>query len=132
MAFVHLHNHTEYSLLDGATKVDEMAEYAYSLGMNAIAITDHGYMYGIPEFVKACDAVTAKAIKEWKKACEEAKETGGQLPQKPEGIKPILGCEVYFTPDSTLAKDRKPDLYHMILLAKNNEQKNICVFIKHA
>ncbi len=133
MAFVHLHNHTEYSLLDGATKVDDMAEYAYSLGMNAIAITDHGYMYGIPEFVKACDAVTTRVTKEWEKACEEAKEAGNPLPEKPQGIKPILGCEVYFTPDSTLAKDRKPELYHMILLAKNNEgYKNLLAIVSDA
>ncbi len=120
MAFVHLHNHTEYSLLDGATKVTEMAEYAYSLGMEAIAITDHGYMYGVPEFVKACNNVTAKAEKQWKEACEKAREAGEELPKKPHGIKPIIGCEIYFTPDSTLAKDHKPELYHMILLAKNN------------
>ncbi len=120
MAFVHLHNHTEYSLLDGATKVAEMAEYAYSLGMEAIAITDHGYMYGVPEFVKACNNVTKKAVKKWKEECVAAEEEGRELPPKPRGIKPIIGCEVYFTPDSTLARDRKPELYHMILLAKND------------
>jgi len=93
MAFVHLHNHTEYSLLDGATKVKAMARQAKALGMPALAITDHGYMYGVPAFVKACNA---------------------------EGVKPIVGCEIYFTPDSELRRDRKPDLYHMILLAKDN------------
>ncbi|NLG11365.1 MAG: PHP domain-containing protein, partial [Coriobacteriaceae bacterium] len=92
MAFVHLHNHTEYSLLDGATKVKDMARQAKAFGMSALAITDHGYMYGVPAFVKACIA---------------------------EGIKPIVGCEIYFTPDSELRRDRKPELYHMILLAKN-------------
>ncbi|MDR3052483.1 MAG: DNA polymerase III subunit alpha, partial [Coriobacteriales bacterium] len=92
MAFVHLHNHTEYSLLDGATKVKDMARQAKEFGMSAIAITDHGYMYGVPAFVEACNK---------------------------EGIKPIIGCEIYFTPDSELRRDRKPELYHMILLAKN-------------
>ena len=133
MAFVHLHNHTEYSLLDGATKVDEMAEYAYSLGMNAIAITDHGYMYGVPEFVKACDAVTAKAMKKWKAECEEAEAEGRPAPEKPKGMKPIIGCEIYFTPDSTLSRDRKPELYHMILLAKNNEgYQNLMAIVSDA
>lgn len=93
MAFVHLHNHTEYSLLDGATKVRDMAKRAADLGMSAVAITDHGYMYGVPSFVDACNA---------------------------EGIKPIIGCEIYFTPDSSLSRDHKPELYHMLLLAKNN------------
>ncbi|MDR2587356.1 MAG: DNA polymerase III subunit alpha [Coriobacteriales bacterium] len=92
MGFVHLHNHTEYSLLDGATKVEAMARRAAEFEMPAIAITDHGYMYGVPAFSNAC----AKA-----------------------GIKPIIGCEIYFTPDSELRRDRKPELYHMILLAKN-------------
>ncbi|MDR1013394.1 MAG: DNA polymerase III subunit alpha [Coriobacteriales bacterium] len=94
MGFIHLHNHTEYSLLDGATKLDAMARQAKEFGMSALAITDHGYMYGVPSFVNAC----AK-----------------------EGVKPILGCEVYFTPDNELRRDRKPELYHMILLAKTTQ-----------
>ncbi|MCL1891252.1 MAG: DNA polymerase III subunit alpha [Coriobacteriia bacterium] len=92
MGFVHLHNHTEYSLLDGATKVADMAKQAKAFGMPAVAITDHGYMYGVPTFVEACEK---------------------------EGVKPIVGCEVYFTPDRELRRDRKPELYHLILLAKN-------------
>jgi DNA polymerase-3 subunit alpha len=94
MAFVHLHNHTEYSLLDGATKVDAMARQAREFGMEALAITDHGYMYGVPAFVDACTR---------------------------EGVRPIIGCEVYFTPDGELRRDRKPELYHMILLAKTSQ-----------
>ncbi|MDR0888569.1 MAG: DNA polymerase III subunit alpha, partial [Coriobacteriales bacterium] len=94
MAFVHLHNHTEYSLLDGATKVGDMAHQAKEFGMDAVAITDHGYMYGVPSFVEACNK---------------------------EGVKPIIGCEIYFTPDDELKRDKKPELYHMILLAKNLE-----------
>ena len=92
MAFVHLHNHSEYSLLDGATKVADMALRAREFGMDAIAITDHGYMYGVPAFVSAC---------------------------KEQGIHPIIGCEIYFTPDRELRRDHKPELYHMVLLAKN-------------
>ena len=92
--FVHLHNHTEYSLLDGCTRLGPLCERAKELGMPAVAITDHGYMYGCAEFYLA-------AIK--------------------AGIKPIIGCEIYFTPDSTLSRDKRPELYHMILLAKNNE-----------
>ena len=92
MAFIHLHNHSEYSLLDGAARVDGMARRAQELEMSALALTDHGFMYGIPAFYEACHR---------------------------EGVKPIIGCEVYFTPDSELRKDRKPELYHLILLAKN-------------
>ncbi len=91
--FVHLHVHTEYSLLDGATRVNDLCTRAKELGMPAVAITDHGYMYGCAEFYQA-------AIK--------------------AGIKPIIGCEIYFTPDSTLSRDKRPELYHMILLAKDN------------
>ena len=91
--FVHLHVHTEYSLLDGATRISELCTRAKELGMPAVAITDHGYMYGCAEFYQA--AVKA-------------------------GIKPIIGCEIYFTPDSTLSRDKRHELYHMILLAKDN------------
>ena len=100
MAFVHLHNHTEYSLLDGATHIKDMVRRAAELDMPAIAITDHGVMSGVPEFSDACDAVE--------------KETGKR-------VKPIFGCEVYFTTDEELKKDHKPRLYHLLLLAKTNE-----------
>ena len=104
MAFVHLHCHTEYSLLDGITRLKDMAKRAWELGMPACAITDHGYMYGCAQYY--LDAQVAGSP-DGRKGAEY-------------GIKPILGCEVYFTPDSTLSRDRKPELYHMILLAKNN------------
>ena len=100
MAFVHLHNHTEYSLLDGATHVYDMVEKAAKLGMPAVAITDHGVMSGVPELAEAVDKVKKKLGVE---------------------VKPIYGCEVYFTTDSELKREGKPPLYHMILLAKNNE-----------
>ncbi|MEQ3362907.1 DNA polymerase III subunit alpha [Raoultibacter massiliensis] len=100
MAFVHLHNHTEYSLLDGATHIKDMVRRAAELGMPAVAVTDHGVMSGVPELCDACDAVEA--------------ETGVR-------VKPIYGCEVYFTTDEELRKDTKPKLYHLLLLAKTNE-----------
>lgn len=100
MAFVHLHNHTEYSLLDGATHVKDMVKRAAELGMPAVAISDHGVMSGVPELCDACDAVEA--------------ETGIR-------VKPIYGCEVYFTTDEELRKDTKPKLYHLLLLSKTNE-----------
>lgn len=100
MAFVHLHNHTEYSLLDGATHVYDMVKRAAELGMPAVAISDHGVMSGVPELSDACDAVE--------------KETGIR-------VKPIFGCEVYFTIDEELRRDVKPKLYHLLLLSKTNE-----------
>ncbi|NTU89653.1 MAG: DNA polymerase III subunit alpha, partial [Actinobacteria bacterium] len=104
MSFVHLHTHTEYSLLDGAARVGDLVKRAADLGMPALSITDHGYMYGVPAFYQACMNHNSNV-----------KKTGtGQT------VKPIIGCEVYFTPDSSLARDRKPELYHMVLLAKNN------------
>lgn len=108
MGFVHLHNHSEYSMLDGAARVDRMVKRAWELGMPAMALTDHGYMYGIANFYRA--------------ALDAGKDKSGSTkPGVQYGIKPILGCEVYFTPDNTLSRERKPELYHMVLLAKNNE-----------
>ena len=96
MPFVHLHNHSHYSLLDGLSKVDEMVKKAKELGMPAIAITDHGNMYGAIEFYKEC---------------------------KKRGIKPIIGVEAYIANRSRF--DKQPNIdnerYHLILLAKNND-----------
>ncbi len=100
MGFVHLHNHTEYSLLDGATHIPDMVRRALELGMPAIAITDHGVMSGVPELSEACEKIKG--------------ENG-------ETVKPIFGCEIYFTDDDELRRDMKPRLYHMLLLAKTNE-----------
>ena len=93
--FVHLHIHSEYSLLDGANRIKELPKVAKELGMDAIAITDHGVMYGAIEFYKAC---------------------------KEEGIKPIIGCEVYVAPRTRFDKEAGIDnkYNHLILLAKNN------------
>lgn len=92
--FVHLHNHTEYSLLDGLQKTKNMVEYVKSLGMKALAITDHGNMYGTIKFYKAC---------------LEA------------GIKPIIGCEIYVAKRTLHDKDSvlDKDYNHLILLAEN-------------
>ena len=94
--FTHLHVHTEYSLLDGSAKIGELVERAKELGMDSLAITDHGAMYGVIEFYK------------------KAKEVG---------IKPIIGCEVYVAPDSRFIKDGNAAInyYHLVLLAENNE-----------
>ncbi len=149
MAFVHLHNHTDYSMLDGATRVRDMVNKAVKLGMPAVAITDHGYMYGVPELASETDRVN-HAEPDWQQwfhdkdnlehgrpqteldpanprshaqweADQAAIASGRPLDEiKPAPrIKPIYGCEVYLTPDSTLAKGHKPELYHLILLAKN-------------
>ena len=94
--FVHLHIHSEFSLLDGANRIKDLPVRAKELGMKAMAITDHGVMYGAIDFYKAC---------------------------KKEGIKPIIGCEVYVAPRSRLNKEPGIDnrYNHLILLAKNNE-----------
>ncbi|MBQ0041245.1 MAG: DNA polymerase III subunit alpha [Clostridiales bacterium] len=94
MSFVHLHTHTEYSLLDGMSRISEIAEYAKSLGMNALAITDHGAMFGVVDFYKAC---------------------------KKAEIKPIIGCEVYTAARTMQDKEVDKDRYsgHLILLAEN-------------
>lgn len=104
--FVHLHVHTEYSLLDGSAKIKELVLRAKELGMDSIAITDHGAMYGAVEFYKA--ALEA-------------------------GIKPIIGCEVYVAPDSRLMKDAKNSgSYHLVLLAENNEgYQNLIKLVSH-
>ncbi len=92
--FIHLHNHTEYSLLDGLGKVKEMVKRAKELNMDALAITDHGNMYGVINFYKACIE---------------------------EGIKPIIGCEVYMSKRSRHDKETglDSDYTHLVLLAKN-------------
>ncbi len=96
MNFTHLHVHTEYSLLDGSSKIKEIVARAKELGMDSIAITDHGVMYGVIDFYRA-----AKEI----------------------GIKPVIGCEVYVAPGSRFDKELSSgeDRYnHLVLLAENN------------
>ena len=96
MAFAHLHVHTEYSLLDGSNKIKEYVKRVKELGMDSAAITDHGVMYGVIDFYRAAKA---------------------------EGIKPILGCEVYVAPNSRFDKELtggEDRYYHLVLLAENN------------
>lgn len=96
MEFTHLHVHTEYSLLDGSSKIKEIVARAKELGMDSLAITDHGVMYGVIDFYRACKA---------------------------EGIRPVLGCEVYVAPGSRFLKEGgsgEERYYHLVLLAENN------------
>ncbi len=103
--FVHLHVHSEFSLLDGANRIKDLPVRAKELGMNAIAVTDHGAMFGTIDFYKACKA---------------------------NGVKPIIGCEVYVAPRTRFDKEPNIDnkYYHLILLAKNNEgYKNLAKLV---
>ena len=94
MGFAHLHVHTEYSLLDGSSKINEIVRQAKELGMDSLAITDHGAMYGVIDFYKAC---------------------------KERGIHPVIGCEVYVAEKSRFQKEGRSDAeyYHLVLLAEN-------------
>ncbi|MBQ3583221.1 MAG: DNA polymerase III subunit alpha [Lachnospiraceae bacterium] len=96
MSFTHLHVHTEFSLLDGSCKIKEIVSRAKELGMDSLAITDHGVMYGVIDFYKAA---------------------------KDAGIRPIIGCEVYVAPGSRFEKEagaNENKYYHLVLLAENN------------
>lgn len=96
MGFVHLHLHTEYSLLDGECRVSDIPDAVIRAGQSAVAITDHGVMYGAVDFYKSC---------------------------REKGIKPIIGCEVYVAPRSMEQKDRllDSDYFHLTLLVRNAE-----------
>ena len=106
--FVHLHLHTEYSLLDGATRISTIADKALSDGQTAVAITDHGVMYGAVEFYNA---------------------------MKSKGIKPIIGCEVYVAPRGRFLKEGKIDNsgHHLVLLCKDEiGYKNLCYMVSES
>ena len=95
--FVHLHNHTDYSLLDGAANIEKMVKTAAELGMDQLAITDHGNMFGVLKFYKTCKA---------------------------HDIKPIIGCEFYVAPESRFDKkgsEQKNRYYHLLVIARNQE-----------
>lgn len=102
MAFVHLHNHTEYSLLDGANRIPDLVQHAQEMGMPALAISDHGVMFGVMEFYFEC---------------------------KKRGIKPIIGMEAYMAPNGLHNKQGREEnqTYHLLLLAKDLEgYRNLC------
>lgn len=106
--FVHLHVHTEYSLLDGACRIKGLASRVRELGQTAVAVTDHGAMYGCIEFYREC---------------------------RKSGVKPIIGCEVYVAPRTRRDKTAKIDLspYHLVLLCKDNEgYKNLVKLVSDA
>ena len=109
MGFVHLHLHTEFSLLDGAARISRLAKECTARGMNAVAVTDHGNMYGAYKFYKS--------VKEFNKAREETALAANQ--PAPEPFKAILGCEIYIVND---LKTRifQEHIGHLLLLAKNN------------
>ena len=108
MAFVHLHNHSEYSLLDGACRLEPFVKTVKEMGMDAVAVTDHGAMYSAVDFYKLC---------------------------KKYGVKPIIGCEVYVAPNSRFDKNGELDRanYHMVLLCENNTgYKNLAQILSQA
>jgi len=104
MAFVHLHVHSEFSLLDGACRITELPKRAKEIGQTALAITDHGSMYGVVAFYKACVQ---------------------------EGIRPIIGCEVYVAPGSRFDKDPGgKSSHHLVLLCKDEiGYRNLCLLV---
>ncbi len=105
MSFVHLHVHSEYSLLDGACRIGELAALAKEMGQDALAVTDHGVMYGVVDFYRAC---------------------------RKEGVKPIIGCEVYVAPRGRTDKEYGLDnnYSHLILLCRNETgYHNLCKLV---
>ena len=110
MSFVHLHVHTEYSLLDGFCRIDGLAKRVRELGQTAVAITDHGVMYGAVDFYRSC---------------------------KKEGVKPIIGCEVYMTPTGRSLRDKVHELdaesRHLVLLCRNETgYRNLSYMVSRA
>ena len=110
MSFVHLHVHTEYSLLDGFCRIDGLAKRVRELGQTAVAVTDHGVMYGAVDFYRSC---------------------------KKEGVKPIIGCEVYMTPTGRSLRDKVHELdaesRHLVLLCRNETgYRNLSYMVSRA
>ena len=110
MSFVHLHLHTEFSLLDGACRIAKLVERVKELGQEAVAITDHGCMYGVIDFYKACKAA---------------------------GIKPIIGCEVYVAPRGRTRFQKVHEFdsafTHLVLLCRNQEgYRNLSYLVSQA
>ena len=108
MGFVHLHLHSEYSLLDGACRIKDIPRRVKECGHTAVALTDHGVMYGAVAFYRACVA---------------------------QGIKPIIGCEVYVAPASRFEKNQTAGVrsgYHLVLLCRNQiGYRNLMYLVSH-
>ena len=104
--FIHLHVHTEYSILDGASKIQKLIDKAIANNMRGFAITDHGNMFGVKEYFDLCNSVN------------ETRKKDGLEP-----FKPIFGCEVYVAANKKEGRDKDKDSrrYHLILLAKNEQ-----------
>ena len=112
-SFVHLHNHTEYSLLDGAVHIKDLIAECSRMGMPAVAVTDHGNLFGAIELVMETNSLN-KSVAAWNKEHPEG-------PQKQE-VKPIFGCEVYLSPTPISVKKQLPGrrkYTHLLLLAEN-------------
>ena len=146
--FIHLHTHSQYSLLDGQASVPKIVDKAIADGMKGIALTDHGSMFGIKEFynyVKKKNSKTDSAIKELKKQISSLEDEGrnneadvlkSQLKEEEsKKFKPILGCECYVAHRSRNLKEGKPDMsgWHLIVLAKNLQgYKNLIKMVSHS
>ena len=148
--FVHLHVHSQYSLLDGQASIQKLVDKAVGDGMKAIALTDHGAMFGIKEFfnyVKKKNSKYDAAIKELKteiKKLEADKESDNSIQigdlktkikeEEAKKFKPIIGCECYVARRSRHLKEGKPDMsgWHLVVLAKNlTGYKNLIKMISY-
>ncbi|NDW18202.1 DNA polymerase III subunit alpha [Dysgonomonas sp. 216] len=146
--FVHLHVHSQYSLLDGQASIPKIVDKAKADGMRAVALTDHGSMFGIKEFVNYINKKNAPVnadIKDIKKAISEAQKNGDQaqteelsktLQEKESKIfKPIIGCECYVARRTRQSKEGKQDMsgYHLLVLAKNKQgYKNLIKMVSQS
>ena len=144
--FVHLHVHSHYSILDGMSKINELVDKAIANGMNSLALTDHGAMFGIKEFCEYVDKKNGKVhdeVKSLKKHLAALTRQGGQeaaiseteaklKDAKSHIFKPIFGCETYVARRDRFEKSTKEDGsgHHLILLAKNKKgYQNLCKLI---
>ena len=139
--FVHLHVHTQYSILDGQASIPKLVDKAIADGMRGIAVTDHGNMMGIKEFINYTNKKNGgvngeikdlkkriKAIESGKEECDDSAAAVAECKAKIKELegklfKPIIGCEMYVAPRRLHLKEGKPDSanYHLVVLAKNSK-----------